>query len=375
MGKNVWIWEPMISADKLYERWTGIHGHEEELAKLIDSAGDPFRDDTLPIAYRVLKVLDANEKGIASYCEECIPANGEKYHSPYSVHYGGDETYYEFRGVAFLRSQIMEYEKNHPELFYKVIENPDAAWETSTPLHPGLRTISAYEVIRKLRITPIELVDILNGIEFYDDYGNPTRVQRLITTNENGFRNFTYNEPYFTEDMLEKVEIYQRDFDKYCEQWGPQIQALSDSEEINDVVREMRAELLRLKQENAEQQKKIRELEAQLSAPAPISNKTERASEAKQEKALEGWKAAFPCMVRVYARMEQGRTYQKKEMAELFAAEGVNLKANREGRITDERLRYFCQAFTDSGRPISDLTKCGLPDESAATITDMALPR
>lgn len=266
MGKNVWIWEPMISADKLYERWTGIHGHKEEMARLIDASGDPFRADNIPIAYRVHKVLDAAEKGIVSYCEECLPTGGEKYYSPYKVHYQGYETYYDFGGIAFKKSQIIEYEKSKPELFYEVVENPDEVWAANPPLHAGLETISAHEAIRRLGITPIELVDILNGETWYDDEGNVTKYRRLISTSESSFREYSLSEPYFTESGLRHVKIYLRDFYKYCEEWGIEAQGVSSSEEINTTLREKDAELRRLKWECAEQQKKIGELEAQLAA-------------------------------------------------------------------------------------------------------------
>lgn len=379
MGKNVWIWEPMISADKLYERWTGIHGHEEELARLIDASGDPFRDDNVPIAYRVHKVLRAEGKGIVSYCEECIPEKGERYYSPYITNLQGDETYYDFRNVAFLMSQITEYEKNRPELFYQVIENPDEAWASTAPLHPGLQTISAYEAIRRLKITPIELVDILNGIEHCDENGYRIRLQRLITTKESSFREYGLNDPYFCEEDLANVKIYQCDFDKYCEQWEPQIYAGYDSEENNYDVREMNSELLRLKQENmeqkkkiVEQQKKINELEAQLDAPRGFSHekRTDAANEARAKNKLAVWKDIFPRMVRVYARMEQGRTYIKKDVAELFQDEGVDVSISKAGKITDAGLDYFWKLFTNSGRPIADLSKCGSPDVNAATTTD-----
>lgn len=372
MGKNVWIWEPMISADKLYERWTGIHGHEEELARLIDASGDPFRDDNVPIAYRVHKVLRAEGKGIVSYCEECIPEKGERYYSPYITNLQGDETYYDFRNVAFLMSQITEYEKNRPELFYQVIENPDEAWASTAPLHPGLQTISAYEAIRRLKITPIELVDILNGIEHYDENGYRIGLQRLITTKESSFREYDMNDPYFCEADLVHVKIYQCDFDKYCEQWGIGSQAISCSEDTNNAIRERDAKILRLEQKCEEQQKIIGQLEAQLSAPCGFSyeKRTDAANDARQDKSLATWKEAFPRMVRVYARMEQGRTYTRKEVAELFQDESMDVSISKAGKITDARLNYFWKLFTNSGRPIADLSKCGSPDVNAATTTD-----
>lgn len=102
-----------------------------------------------------------------------------------------------------------------------------------------------------------------------------------------------------------------------------------------------------------------------------LTPRTHKATDARVRKTEERWKELSPLMVRIYARMEKGRQYQKKEVAELFKAEGVELNVGKSGRITDVRLDYFWQTFTNSGRPISDLTKCGQPDASAPPSTDM----
>lgn len=106
-----------------------------------------------------------------------------------------------------------------------------------------------------------------------------------------------------------------------------------------------------------------------------LTPRTHKATDARVRKTEERWKELSPLMVRIYARMEKGRQYQKKEVAELFKAEGVELNVGKSGRITDARLDYFWQTFTNSGRPISDLTKCGLADANAATSTDIARQR
>lgn len=103
---------------------------------------------------------------------------------------------------------------------------------------------------------------------------------------------------------------------------------------------------------------------------ATRSLSTLAALEARQENKLAVWKELFPCMVRIYAHMEQGRTYTRKEVAELFQGEGVDVSISKAGKITDARLDYFWKLFTNSGRPIADLSKCGSPDVSAATLAD-----
>lgn len=108
-----------------------------------------------------------------------------------------------------------------------------------------------------------------------------------------------------------------------------------------------------------------------VTVPMPDTQKrTGAANDARQGNKLAVWKELFPCMVRIYARMEQGRTYTRKEVAELFQGEGVDVSISKAGKITDAGLDYFWKLFTNSGRPLADLSKCGSPDVSAATTTD-----
>lgn len=140
-----------------------------------------------------------------------------------------------------------------------------------------------------------------------------------------------------------------------------------------EITRLKDTEINRLKQECAEKQTTIQELEAQLAAPRGISHekRTDAANDARQDKSLAMWKATFPCMVRVYARMEPGRQYTRKEVATLFEAEGVEVRINKEGKPTGAMFGYFWQVFTNSGLPIDDLSNCRWsPDVSAATTTD-----
>ncbi|RRD69500.1 MULTISPECIES: hypothetical protein [unclassified Desulfovibrio] len=227
MGKYIEIREPMISAEKVLERWPGML--EKELADIIDSFGDPFSTLTFPMPYIVHKVLDSGTGIIISECTECKPEPREKYFSPYRTHYQGCNVIYDFSGIAFKLSQIVMYEKEKPKLSYNLITNPDEAWgRAEDVLHAGLATISANEVIARLEITPIDLVDILNGVPIKDAYNNYIETKRLITTDEEGFRAHTYNEPYFTVESLKRVKVHQVDFDRYCEKWEGREHAQSE---------------------------------------------------------------------------------------------------------------------------------------------------
>lgn len=269
MGKYIEIREPMISAEKILERWPGML--EKELADIIDSFGDPFSTLTFPMPYIVHKVLDSGTGIIISECTECKPEPKEKYFSPYRTHYQGCNVLYDFSGIAFKLSQIVRYEKEKPKLSYNLITNPDEAWGKAVEdvLHAGLATISANEVITRLGITPIDLVDILNGVPIKDAHNNYIETKRLTTTDEEGFRAHTYNEPYFTVEFLKRVKVYQVDFDRYCEKWEVREHAQSDgagSANLEAQLVEAGKQIESFRQWNKRLHERNKELMAQLAA-------------------------------------------------------------------------------------------------------------
>lgn len=87
------------------------------------------------------------------------------------------------------------------------------------------------------------------------------------------------------------------------------------------------AEKQDLKLELPEKQKTLGAHEAQPAAPAPVTNKTAAASAARQERALELWKAAIPAMLEVYHQcLAEGPTQRtKKDLERLFTRQGVEL--------------------------------------------------
>lgn len=138
------------------------------------------------------------------------------------------EEYY-IDGPSYIESSELEEVMDEVNDRLKKLESKLAASDGQAiessegePLHAGLATLTANEVINRLKITPIDMVDILNGINIYDDYNNIVDRRRLVTTDEGRFRAHTYSEPYFTEEMLKNVKIYQLKFDQYCDEWGIQ---------------------------------------------------------------------------------------------------------------------------------------------------------
>lgn len=175
MGKYVEIREPMISADKVYSRWPGIHGHEYELAKLIDLSSDLFAPDDTPIAYSVQKILEDGTGGIIVECTTFDPCSEEKYYPPYRTYHQGSNLTYDFSDIAFKLSEIVKYENNNPKLLFNVITNIDKTWNPSEYTDEYLRI----EDIRKfLQLSPYQFISFLN------DDSNPNR---LITSWEEGF--------------------------------------------------------------------------------------------------------------------------------------------------------------------------------------------
>jgi len=175
MGKYVEIREPMISADKVYARWPGIHGHEYEMAKLIDLSSDFLAPDDTPIAYSVQKILEDGNGGIIAECTTFDPSGEEKYYPPYRTHHQGSNIIYDFSDIAFKLSEIIKYESNNPKLLFNVITDIDKAWNPSEYIDKYL----PIEDIRKyLRLSPYQFIRFLN------DDSNPNR---LITSWEEGF--------------------------------------------------------------------------------------------------------------------------------------------------------------------------------------------
>lgn len=156
------------------------------------------------------------------------------------------------------------------------------------PLHAGLATLTANEAINRLEITPIDLVDILNGVDIYDDYGKIVNSQRLVTTDEGRFRAHTYSEPYFTEEMLKNVKIYQLKFDQYCNDWGIQPSSKTEKADTSDLESQL-----------AEKDSRIAELESQLAVSAESKGKRDNSAAiiGKLRKDLQRWKTAFPLAV------------------------------------------------------------------------------
>lgn len=72
------------------------------------------------------------------------------------------------------------------------------------------------------------------------------------------------------------------------------------------------------------------------------------------------WKDAFfPAMIRIYSAMDKDKMYTKKEVARLFENEGLQIKANKRGIITDTKIDYFWRMFTSGGRPLENLSTFG----------------
>lgn len=270
----------LIPKEELYKRWFGAT-HEE-------IAGH-FNNDELHAYER--------HKG---------PINGIIWCKPGSVYYQdrheysnpGRYDYYDDSCDYFLLEDVVRCETEHPEYIGNVtpeslglVQGESQGEIEGTPLHPGLETISANRAIKLLGITPIDMVDILNGMDTYDDYGNLIETRRLITTDEGRFRAHTYSEPYFTEEMLKSVKIYQLNFDQYCDEWGIQPSPKAEKADTSDLesklaeakkqledvegVRRWNKQFLtereELRKSLEEKDARVAELESQLAAAEPAT--------------------------------------------------------------------------------------------------------
>lgn len=86
------------------------------------------------------------------------------------------------------------------------------------PLHDGLQTYSAWQVIKLFELTPVEFLDMVNGTNLYDA-SNHCVYQRLVTTEEFEFRQCTADK-YFGKENLTDIKVYKKDLLYFCQEWG-----------------------------------------------------------------------------------------------------------------------------------------------------------
>lgn len=185
----------------------------------------------------------------------------------------------------FLLQNVNQCEFAHPEYIGDVtleglgLGQPQYSFEAEgNPLHAGLATITADEAIKHLEITPIELIDELNGYQIFNDEGHAIDYRRLVTVNEEGFREYAdsgFNEPFFNMRSLSSVKIYKIDLDRYCEKWEMQGRVVSDREdtaalesllaETQSQVESLRQWNQRLNEQNQKLQKDVQEKDSSIS--------------------------------------------------------------------------------------------------------------
>lgn len=308
MNTLIEIKEPMISADKVLKRWPGIL--ERELASMIDRSSDPC--ERLPTAYHVHKILN---NGRGEIITECVPCekNGNYY-----VEYQGNDTYYDFTGIAFIFSEISKYEDDNPKLLYQIVENIDDAWNSS---HHVVEYFHIEDVRKSLQLSPYQFVRFLN------DDSNPNR---LITSWEEGFMirlmdgGFGGSHvPFFsTEDLSnENLRVHRLDWEEFQQRKNTQEEmnitikdippptgtadtsalesqlalAQKEIESLSQWNKFLNEQNKKLRPELAEKDSRIADLESQLAISAESKAKRDNnaATIGKLSKDLQRWKAAF----------------------------------------------------------------------------------
>jgi hypothetical protein len=189
MAEYVEIREPMISADKVLERWPGML--DREMGAMIDA--DLFED--LPAAYRVDKVLSDGKGGTIAKCTRCETRGN------YWVGQQGSDTIYDFTGIAFRLAEIVEHEKKNPDLFYKVVTNLDEAWSSGPPEYIpadipfGGKSSRLAELEAQLAEAQTTIAK-LKGMDFND-------APRQLTKEENELALFEYGVPALEAHLAE----------------------------------------------------------------------------------------------------------------------------------------------------------------------------
>lgn len=238
----------LLPKEELYKRWFGAT--HEEIARHF------------------------TEGELCAYERHKGPINGIVWCKPGHVYYQSQVSYsnpdlYDYNDDScdyFLLEDVVRCETDHPEYIGNVTPEGLGLVQTASNKevpHAGLVALSADEAINRLKITPIELVDILNGYNVSIDVDNlHIETKRLVTVDEEAFRehaNSGWNEKFFNVKGLGNVKIYQVDFDRYCEMWG--IQEQTQPEAVNTSG---------LESQLAEAHQRIEELEKQPTAATPM---------------------------------------------------------------------------------------------------------
>ena len=243
------IREPMISGDKVLERWPGIYAYE--FADIIEQHAE--NNSRVLVPYRIHKILCFGSEIIAECSRYEIRRDldtGEVCSPPYLEYDIDRPPTYNFSVVAFKLAEIAEYEKTRPKLFYKLVKNPAEAWETRQPLAKD-GEIQVDEIRKALMMSPQDFIDFLNC---------RTTDNRLVTSWEEDFRKANDYVPYFTREDLqnEHLTVHALDLEKF------QRRERELEERFADVPFEGNpTPLADLKSQLAEKESQIAELKAQ----------------------------------------------------------------------------------------------------------------
>lgn len=345
-GKFVFSEHQLIGKDYLYKRWIGAT--QEEITNLFNAG-----------KLRAYEFYKGPINGVL-WCKlgHIYYQSRNDYTSPSLYEYDDNCCDY------FLLEDVVQCEAAHPEYVGNVTpqslgleqSNPPHE-EKESPLHAGLTIITADEVIRRLKITPIELVDMLNGDQVLDDNGNRIGYARLRTIEEDKFRDYVNsgsNEALFNVQSLNSVKIYKIDFDRYCEKWGIQNQAKPETVDtlgLESQLAEAQKQVENLRQWNKDLNEKNQELQSEL------VRKDTRIVEL--EKALVAAKAEPTTTVNA-TKWESSVTAVFALWAEIVQGDKTNWKVGEFGTALAARYREYHTTVRDiAWRALPDNFKNG----------------
>lgn len=185
-------------------------------------------EDLLPYKELRHRWLGATTEEIAYHTQKGELRAYSKYKGPIQGVVWCENSQLDFKGIPdfVLKEDVAKLEQKNPEYIGKFSESnlPLANFAETylQPLHDGMRLFSAIEVIKLLKITPIEFLDFING-KYWGEGENGTYRIRLKTTDEIRFQNCEYNDQFFNIDELSTINIYKKDLLNFCEQEGYKI--------------------------------------------------------------------------------------------------------------------------------------------------------
>lgn len=266
------------------------------------------------------------------------PLDGQMVYFCNGPYYGFPEEWgeYDLEGHYFNANDVEGYEAAHPEEVWPVVTGDQTEEESEF--------LAADDVRKELGMSPSQFVEMLCG----------KKGPRLITSREKTYLavhslhelaaqydpSKVWEPAFFTTDGLKKLSIRRKDLQKYLHEQQattePALDVLALKAQLAEALVERGKLLETLEKANA----RIVELETAAIDPQPLT-RTQAATQARQEKALDGWLPKVDAMIKVAIQCG-------KEGPKLRQQPDLNVMFNEfDAELTERQRKFFRKCLPD----------------------------